>query len=146
MLAALDLGTGKVIYLPHPARQTLAPVPRFLQNPAPTLARPAPVLRGGQPRTGRPGGRFWCAANTIELVSLPTNASWLSWIACEFSALHYFALAGTDHRSHTEQNAAIGAYSAGDTRAHPKTHFATNSPVRRSGYMINIAGRGNYFV
>jgi hypothetical protein len=34
---------------------------------------------------GRPGGRVWCAANTIELVSLPTNASWLSWIACEFS-------------------------------------------------------------
>jgi hypothetical protein len=30
--------------------------------------------------------------------------------ATEFAALRYFALNGTDHRSHDEQNAAIAAY------------------------------------
>lgn len=52
----------------------------------------------------------WCQANDIELVSTPTNASCPDWIESEFAALRYFALSGTDHRSHAEQNAAIGAY------------------------------------
>ena len=52
----------------------------------------------------------WCAANDIELVFLPTHASWLNWIEAEFAALRYFALNGTDHRSHAEQNAAIAGY------------------------------------
>ena len=41
---------------------------------------------------------------------LPTYASWLNWIESEFAALRYFALNGTDHRSHAEQDAAIGDY------------------------------------
>ena len=41
---------------------------------------------------------------------LPTYGSWLNWIEAEFAALRYFALNGTDHRSHTEQNAAIAGY------------------------------------
>ncbi|MER5418223.1 hypothetical protein [Streptosporangium roseum] len=40
----------------------------------------------------------------------PTYGSWLNWIESEFAALRYYALNGTDHRSHDEQNAAIGAY------------------------------------
>jgi hypothetical protein len=42
----------------------------------------------------------------VELVFLPTYGSWLNWIESEFAALRYFALNGTDHRSHDEQNAA----------------------------------------
>ncbi|MFF5077035.1 hypothetical protein ACFY36_08285 [Actinoplanes sp. NPDC000266] len=35
-------------------------------------------------------------------------SSWLNWIEAEFAALRYFALNGTDHLSHEEQDAAIG--------------------------------------
>ncbi|WP_327749914.1 hypothetical protein [Streptomyces europaeiscabiei] len=57
--------------------------------------------------------------------------SWLNWIESEFAALRYFAINGTDHRTHDEQNAAIAAYvrwrNAG---AAPKTNFAPDSPIR----------------
>ncbi|MEU1813513.1 hypothetical protein [Micromonospora aurantiaca (nom. illeg.)] len=37
---------------------------------------------------------------------------WLNWIEAESAAVRYwyFALNGTDHRNHTEQDAAIGDY------------------------------------
>src|SRR3954464_12671406 len=54
--------------------------------------------------------KAWCADNQVELVFLPTYGSWLNWIESEFAALRYFALNGTDHRSHAEQNAAIAGY------------------------------------
>ncbi|MFF4778690.1 transposase [Microtetraspora fusca] len=57
-----------------------------------------------------PQVRAWAAGNDVELVFLPTYGSWLNWIESEFAALRYYALNGTDHRSHDEQNAAIGAY------------------------------------
>ncbi len=41
---------------------------------------------------------------------LPTYASWLNWIEAEFAAMRYFALNGTGHRTHAEQETAIGAY------------------------------------
>jgi hypothetical protein len=46
-------------------------------------------------------------------------------------ALRYFALNGTDHRSHTEQNAAIAAYVRWRiTRAQPKVTLAVGSSIR----------------
>jgi hypothetical protein len=75
--------------------------------------------------------RTWCAANQVELVFTPTYGSWLNWIEAEFAALRYFALNGTDHRSHTEQNAAIASYVRWrNIRATPKVNFATDSPIR----------------
>ncbi|TCB94490.1 transposase [Micromonospora zingiberis] len=41
---------------------------------------------------------------------MPTYACWLNWIEAEFAAVRYFALNGTDHHSHAEQDAAIGDY------------------------------------
>jgi hypothetical protein len=35
----------------------------------------------------------WCEKNDIELVFLPTNASWLNRIECHFTALRKFVLA-----------------------------------------------------
>jgi hypothetical protein len=64
-------------------------------------------------------------------VFLPTYGSWLNWIEAEFASLRYFALNGTDHRSHAEQNAAIGAYVRWrNARAGPKVGFAVGSPIR----------------
>ncbi|MFI9310955.1 transposase [Streptomyces triculaminicus] len=57
-----------------------------------------------------PDVRVWAAAHDIELVFLPTYGSWLNWIESELAALRYFALNGTDHRGHSEQNAVIAAY------------------------------------
>ncbi|MEU8142491.1 transposase [Nonomuraea sp. NPDC048901] len=75
--------------------------------------------------------RSWAADNNVELVFLPTYGSWLNWIESEFAALRYYALTGTDHRTHDEQNAAIGAYVHWrNTRAQPKTSFAASSPIR----------------
>ena len=52
-------------------------------------------------------------------------------VEAEFAALRYFALNGTDHRSHTEQNAAIAGYVRWhNIRAQPKVNFATDSPIR----------------
>lgn len=46
----------------------------------------------------------------LEPDLLPPYGSRLSWIEAEFAAMRYFALNGTDYRSHGEQNAAIAAY------------------------------------
>ncbi len=42
----------------------------------------------------------YAEANNIELAYVPFNASWLNRIEAQFTALRYFALDGTDHRSH----------------------------------------------
>jgi hypothetical protein len=64
--------------------------------------------------------RAWAIANDVELVFLS-----------EFAALRYYALGGTDHRSHAEQNAAIAGYIRWrNARAVPKTCFAASSPIR----------------
>ena len=43
---------------------------------------------------------------------MPTNASFLNRIECHFRALRYFALNGTDHQNHEEQNSMIRRYIA----------------------------------
>jgi hypothetical protein len=64
-------------------------------------------------------------------VFLPTNASWLNWIESEFSALRYFVLNGTDHRTHAEQGNAIARYLRWrNARALPKGDFALGSVIR----------------
>ena len=56
--------------------------------------------------------RAMAAANNLELAYVPTNASFLNRIECHFTALRYFALNGTDHQSHEEQNSMIRRYIA----------------------------------
>jgi hypothetical protein len=40
----------------------------------------------------------------------PTNSSWLNRIEAQFTGWRYFALDGTDHRSHKEQGSMIRRY------------------------------------
>jgi transposase len=131
MLAALDLATGQTSYrIRHRKRHR-----EFLQLLNALRARwPTEklylVCDNFAPHR-HPAVRAWAAANSVELVFLPTYSSWLNWIEAEFAALRYFALDGTDHRSHAEQNAALAAYLRWrNTRAKPKTGFATDSPIR----------------
>ncbi|MEV0366349.1 transposase [Nocardia fusca] len=106
--------------------------------------------RGGAPAARSTSSSFsphkraevqkWAAANNVELVFLPTYSSWLNWIESEFAALRYFALNGTDHRSHNEQDTAIGAYICWrNQHARPKREFAVNSTIRRPDYLPNVA-------
>lgn len=141
MIAALDLATGKLYYRIRKRkrwREFLA----FLK----TLRERWPgqrlyvVLDNYSPHRHR-RVRAWAADNDVELVFLPTYGSWLNWIESEFAALRYYALNGTDHRSHAEQNAAIGAYVRyRNRRARPKTRFARSSPIRSwTSYPAKVA-------
>ncbi|MFJ4189394.1 transposase [Kitasatospora sp. NPDC089509] len=131
MLAALDLATGKIYYRIRKRKRWL----EFLGLLKTLRARwPGEklyvVLDNFSPHK-HPNVRAWAAVNQVELVFLPTYGSWLNWIEAEFAALRYFALNGTDHHSHDEQNAAIGAYIRWhNARAEPKTNFAPDSPIR----------------
>jgi transposase len=131
MLAALDLATGKLFYRIRDRKRS-----REFLDLLQVLRRRWPdeklylICDNFSPHR-HPTVRAWCAANQVELVFLPTYGSWLNWIEAEFAALRYFALNGTDHRSHAEQNAAIGGYVRWhNTRAQPKVNFATDSPIR----------------
>jgi hypothetical protein len=80
------------------------------------------------------------AANDVELVFLPAYSSWLNWIECEFAALRTFALNGTDHRSHGEQDDAIAAYIRWrNQHAQPKRDFAVKSKIRLPDYLPSVA-------
>ncbi|MFE9695026.1 IS630 family transposase [Micromonospora sp. NPDC005806] len=140
MIAALDLATGKLHYRIRDRkrwREFLA----FLK----TLRRRWPdqrlylILDNFSPHK-HPEVRAWCATNRVDLVFLPTYASWLNWIEAEFAAVRYFALNGTDHRSHAEQDAAIGDYIRWrNQRARPKSAFATRSKIRHPDYPFKAA-------
>jgi transposase len=131
MLAGLDLATGKMFYRIR-ARKRWREFLSFLK----TLRNRWPgeklyvVLDNYSPHK-HPEVRSWAAEHDIELVFLPTYGSWLNWIESEFAALRYFALNGTDHRSHAEQNTAIAGYVRWHNQhARPKTNFAASSPIR----------------
>jgi hypothetical protein len=141
MLAALDLATGKIFYRirlrkRHREFLDLLKVLRA-RWPADKLY----VVADNFAPHRHPRVRSWCADNQVELIFLPTYSSWLNWIEAEFAALRYFALNGTDHRSHSEQNTAIEAYIRWrNARAQPKTGFATDSPIRTwTHYPIKVA-------
>jgi len=77
--------------------------------------------------------RDWAAAHDIELVYLPTYASWLNLIECQFQALRRFALNGTDFASHAEQGAAIHAYIRWhDRNARPAKPWRIKAEVHHS--------------
>ncbi|MFI9408664.1 hypothetical protein [Nocardia gamkensis] len=84
--------------------------------------------------------RHWCAVNNVDLVFMPTYSSGLDRIECEFAALRYFALNGTDHRNHHEQDAAIGDYIRWrNHHAGPVCDFAASSKVRHPDYLLEVA-------
>jgi len=141
MLAALDLNSGKMIYRIR-GRKRWREFLSFLKVlrirwPGQKLY----VIVDNFSPHRHPRVRSWAAGNDIELVFLPTYASWLNWIESEFAALRYFALNGTDHRSHAEQADAIAGYIRWrNARAEPKRDFAPGSVIRTwTDYKINVA-------
>jgi transposase len=140
MLAALDLASGKMFYRIKDrkrAREFLALL-KVLRARWPD--QKLYLILDNFSTHKHATVTTWCAANQVELVFLPTYASWLNWIECEFAALRYFALNGTDHQSHAEQDTAIGDYVRWrNQHAKPKTAFAPNSRIREPGYTNKAA-------
>jgi transposase len=141
LIGALDLATGKLFYRIRRRkrwREFLAFLKSLRQRwPADRLYV---VLDNFSPHK-HPAVREWASANDVDLVFLPTYGSWLNWIESEFAALRYFALNGTDHQTHAEQNAAIAAYIRWyNHQAEPKISFAASSPIRSwTSYPAKVA-------
>ena len=106
---------------------------RYLRSLYPPEVRIAIVMDNFSPhlstkKDSRVGD--WAAANNVELPYVPTNASFLNRIECHFTALRYFALNGTDHQSHEEQNSMIRRYIAWRNRH--KDHEALRAVSKRA--------------
>ncbi|MCO5313473.1 MAG: IS630 family transposase [Microthrixaceae bacterium] len=117
LLAAYDLGQDKIYgHIKVTKNRTkFLEFCRYLRSLYPPEVRIAIVLDNFSPHLStnkdqRVGD--WAAANNVEFAYVPTNASWLNRIEAQFQALRYFALDGTDHRSHDEQNSMIRRYIA----------------------------------
>ncbi|HEV8527285.1 MAG TPA: IS630 family transposase [Actinomycetes bacterium] len=127
LFAAYDLGRDKIYghVKTTKNRTKFLEFCRYLRSLHPPEVRIAIVMDNYSPHLStkkdtRVGD--WAAANNVELAYVPTNASWLNRIEAQFQALRYFALDGTDHRSHDEQNRMIRSYIAWRNRnAHNKT-------------------------
>jgi transposase len=140
LIGGLDLATGKLFYRIRDRKRwrEFLSFLKSLRNRWPGEKLHL-ILDNFSPHK-HPEVTSWCAANNVELVFLPTYASWLNWIEAHFAALRYFALGGTDHRSHNEQDTAIGDYIRWhNRRARPKTGFAINSKIRHPDYLANVA-------
>ena len=117
LMAALDINADTLYghVKTKKNRTTFLVFCRYLRSLYPPEVRIAIVMDNYSPHLSTPKddrvGR-WAAANNVELAYVPTNASFLNRIECHFTALRYFALDGTDHRSHDEQNSMIRRYIA----------------------------------
>lgn len=141
ILAALDLTTGKMIYRIRERKRwrEFSSFLKVLRARWPGQ-KPYLIVDDFSPHK-HPEARSWATGNDIDLVSLPTYASWLNWIESEFAALRHFALNRTDHHNHAEQGEAIADYIRWrNARAEPKRHFAPGSVIRAwTDYKINVA-------
>jgi transposase len=117
LMAAYDLGQDKLYghVKTKKDRTTFLAFCRYLRTLYPPTVRIGIVLDNFSPHLSTKKDQRvgeWAAANNVELAYVPTNASWLNRIEAQFQALRYFALDGTDHRSHEEQNSMIRRYIA----------------------------------
>ena len=113
----MDLGTDKMYghVKRNKNRTTFLQFCRYLRSLYPPEVRIAIVLDNFSPHLSTKKDQRvgeWAAANNVELAYVPTNASWLNRIECQFTALRYFALDGTDHKTHDERNSMIRHYIA----------------------------------
>ena len=92
MFTALDLASGEMFYRIRDRKRfgEFLDFLRQLRRRFPTGRLYVVLDNYGSHRKAEV--RAWCAANDVELVFTPTNASWLNWIECEFTALRYFLL------------------------------------------------------
>jgi transposase len=138
LFAALNLMTDHMYghIKSNKNRTTFLVFCRYLRSLYPPEVRIAIVLDNFSPHLSTKKDQRvgdWAAANNVELAYVPTNASWLNRIECQFTALRYFTLDGTDHRSHDEQNSMIRRYIAWRNR------HQDNEELRDISMRANVA-------
>jgi transposase len=138
VFAAYDLGRDKLYghVRPRKTRTRFLEFCRYVRRLHPLEVRMAIVVDNFSPHlTTRRDQRVgaWARANNVEIAYTPTNSSWLNRIEAQFTALRYFALDGTDHRTHQEQGSMIRRYIAWRNRN------AENRELRRIINRANIA-------
>ncbi len=138
LFAALNLMTDRMYghVKVNKNRTTFLAFCRYLRSLYPPEVRIAIVMDNFSPHLStRKDDRVgvWAAANNVELAYVPTNASWLNRIECQFTALRYFTLDGTDHRSHEDQNSMIRRYIAWRNR------HTDNEVLRDISMRANVA-------
>lgn len=115
LFAAFDLRANRLYghVKPRKRRGEFLTFLRYVRSLHPLETRIAIVLDNFSPhlstKLDQRVGEF-AATHNIELAYVPTNASWLNRIEPQFTGLRYFALDGTDHRSHAEQGRMIRRY------------------------------------
>ncbi|HEY0692863.1 MAG TPA: IS630 family transposase [Kribbella sp.] len=140
MFAALDLATGQMFYRFRDRKRWQEFLGFLKQLRARFPAGKLYVVCDNFSPHRKAEVTAWCQTNDVELVFTPSNASWLNWIECEFTALRYFTLDGSDYPSHPAQEAAIAGYVRWHNKhAKPKRHFAIDSKIRRPDYLPNVA-------
>lgn len=140
LLGALDLATGKIHYRIRDRKRWTEFLALLKSLRARWAGEKLYIVADNFSPHKRAEVRDWAAAHDVELVFLPTYSSWLNWIESEFAALRYFALNGTDHHSHDEQDSAIAAYIRWHNQhAKPKREFAANSKIRQPDYLPKVA-------
>ena len=117
LFGALDLASGKMYghVKRHKRRAQFLEFCRYLRGLYPPQVRIAIICDNYSPHlTARKDKRVgdWAAANNTEIACVPTNSSWMNRIEAQFTALREFALNGTDHATHREQNSIIRRYIA----------------------------------
>jgi transposase len=139
MFGALDLATGQMLYR-FRGRKRWQEFLDFLRQLRRRFAGKLHVVCDNFSPHKKRQVTDWCADHDVELVFTPAHASWLNWIECEFAALRYFTLDGSDYPDHAAQQAAIGGYIRWrNQRAMPKTNFAVGSKIRRPDYLPKAA-------
>ncbi len=115
LMAGYDLTTNRLYghVVKKKGRTAFLAFCRYLRSLHPPEVRLAIVLDNFSPhlstkKDSRVGD--WAAANNVELAYTPFYGSWLNRIEAQFTALRYFALDGTDHRTHREQASMIRRY------------------------------------
>jgi len=132
LLAALDMNRDHLYghIKANKKRTTFLEFCRYLRSLYPPEVRIAIVLDNFSPHLSTKKDQRvgeWAAASNVELAYVPTNASFLNRIECHFTALRHFALNGTDHRSHDEQNSMIRRYIAWRNRHRDNEELRTIS-------------------
>jgi transposase len=115
LFAAYDLARDRLFghIKPRKKRTQFLEFCRYLRSLYPSDVRIAIVCDNYSPHLTTKRCRRvadWAQANNVEIAYTPTNSSWLNSIEAQFTALRYFALDGTDHRSHKEQGSMIRRY------------------------------------
>ena len=129
LFGAFDLASDKMYghVKRHKTRTRFLEFCRYLRSLYPPQVRIAIICDNYSPHlTTRKDQRVgnWAAANNTEIAYLPTNSSWMNRIEAQFTALREFALNGTDHATHREQNSMIRRYIAWRNRhtSDPRLH------------------------